>query len=496
MVLAILTLSGVLLLALNAFFVLAEFAVVKVRPTQVATRKNAGDRRALVLEDIQARLDEYLSVCQVGITLASVALGMVGKKATDILLGAGEHDMLRYALAIGISYVIVSGSHIVIGELVPKSVAIRISERAALACAKPLRFFHYAFWPALWLLNLLANGILRLIGMGRASEEGHHSEQELRLILEQSQERGLMSFRRLLLMENVFDFGGLTVADAMRPREHVRSLDARRPWAENQQVILRSHFTRYPLVIDDPERPSGLVHVKDLVLRAECDPPDIAALARPILTTAPTTPLESLLTEMQRKRIHAALVTDTGGAWVGLISLEDVIEELVGTIRDEFEDEEPVTLSEALTPERIQLGIEAPSPMAAVQQALSRLPPGSLPLPAEQILAALEERRRTAAIYLGNGVGLPNARVAGLKQPLVLFLRSTEGLACENTTEKAHLLFVLLTPAGQARVHQRLQSTISLMLQESEYVLDRLMTATSPAEVHEAVRAGEQAALG
>jgi CBS domain containing-hemolysin-like protein/mannitol/fructose-specific phosphotransferase system IIA component len=484
----------VALLALNAFFVLAEFAIVKVRPSRVTQLIAGGDPRAVLLSAIQSHLDEYLSVCQVGITLASVALGMVGEKTAELIMGE-RGSTTRYVIAMAVSYLVISGSHILLGELVPKSIAIRVADRAAIRCAQPLRVFHVIFFPALWLLTAASNAILRLVGMGPASTGEDPSEQELRIILDQSQERGVMSFRRLLFMENIFDFGGLTVRDAMRQRSQVRTLDARRPWPENLQIIRSAHFTRYPLLTADPTGPSGFVHVKDLVIHNECATPNLEALARPLLATTEGTPLETLFAEMQRRRIHVALVTDQGGRWTGFITFEDVMEELVGTIRDEFEDEEPIRLSDALSPERVQFDVEAESPVAAVRVALRRGPAAALPLPVAQILQAVSERERLVGTYLGHGIGMPHARLAGLGKPFVMVLRSGKGVPFEGTTEKGHLLFLLLTPAGQPRVHQRLQGIIATLLHESEVVKERLLTATSAEEVLEVIRTGEQAVL-
>ncbi len=484
-----------LLLALNAFFVLAEFAIVKVRPSRVAELAAEGDSRAVILEDIKKRLDNYLSVCQVGITLASVALGMVGERMAVNVLGDGEHSTARYAVAIGISYVVVAGSHIVLGELVPKSIAIRIADRASLWSARPLRLFDRMFFPALWLLNHLAMGILRLFGVSRASDMEDHSEQELRIILDQSQERGLMSFRRLIYLENVFDFGELAVRDAMRGRAVIRLLDASRPWAENLDFIRSTRFTRYPVIDGNPDQPVGFVHLKDLVIRGGAGTPDLRALIRPLPVVTESTSLEVLLADMQRRRIHAAAVHDVDGRWTGFITLEDVIEEIVGTIRDEFEDEEPVRLADAITPERVHLSIEADSPMAAVRAAFKRMPASALPIPAEQLLGAIERRERLVSTYLGQGLGLPHARVTGLPRPVLMLLRSHTGVPFEGTTEKGHLLFVLFTPAGQPRVHQRLLSIIATLLHESEFVRERLLTADSVDEVCEVIRTGEQAVL-
>lgn len=484
----------VVLLATNAFFVLAEFAIVKVRPSRVTQLAAEGDRRAGLLARIQCHLDEYLSVCQVGITLASVALGMVGEQTAEVLMGESENGV-RYVVAITVSYLLISGSHILLGELVPKSVAIRLADRAGLLCAKPLRFFHVLFFPALWVLTAASNGILRLVGIRHAGDSEQPSEQELRIILDQSQERGVMSFRRLLFMENIFDLGGLTVRDAMRTREQVRTLDAGAPWPDNLRTIRSARFTRYPLITANAAVPSSFVHIKDLVLSIDADTPELTALARPLLATSESTPLEALLTDMQRRRAHAAVVQNAAHQWTGFITLEDILEELVGTIRDEFDEEAPVRLSEVLSSRQIQFDVEAPSPYTAVQAAVARMAPSEVPVAVKAILQGRPQRNGLVATYLGDGIGMPHARIAGLVKPFVMLLRSNQGVPFEGTNEKARLLFLLLTPAGRPRIHQGLQGIIATLLHESDFVTERLLTATSPDEVMEVVRTGEQAVL-
>ena len=484
-----------LLLAVNSFFVLAEFAIVKVRGSRVTELMDEGHPKAALLQKIQANLDDYLGVCQVGITLASVALGMVSSASVDIVLGRGHTELWRHVLAIVASYVVVSGSHIVLGEQVPKSVAIRFADRFALVCASPLHWCRQLFWPALWVLTHLTHLTLRLFSIRRATNEETHSEEELRIILEHSQEHGLLSFRRLLFMENVFDFGELTVRDAMRSRSVVRCLGADLPYEENLAFARTTRFTRYPLITPGEPRPIGLVHLKDLVLRQSDSTLDLRALVRPILTTTESTPLESLLAEMQRRRIHAAVVNSAEGEWTGFITLEDLVEEIVGTINDEFDDEEPVRLADTLSVDQIFLDVNEPSPMAAVRSALRQTPAERLPLPAAELADAVEHREQLVGTYVGHGIAMPHARITGLSRPVVLILRSTTGITCSGTSELAHLLFVLLTPAGQPRVHLRLQSTIAGILHESAFVKDRLLTANTREEVLEAIRTGEQAAL-
>jgi CBS domain containing-hemolysin-like protein len=495
MLAVVLVASLIALLALNAFFVMAEFAIVRVRPSRVAELVADRHPRAELLQNIQSNLDEYLGVCQVGITLASVALGMVGNRATEVLLGPRHSGFWSYVLAVVVSYLVVSGSHIVLGEQVPKSIAIRIADKLALICALPLRLTRNAFWPVLWVLTHLTHWTLRLIRMRGNTNEETHTEDELRIILEQSQESGMMSFRRLLFMENVFDFGTLTVRDSMRSRSTVRCLVAGRSWEENLAVIRSSRFSRYPVIKTDWERPVGIVHLKDLVIRAPGCEHDLMSVIRPLLTTTETTPLEVLLTEMQRRRIHSAIVNSPDGHWTGFITLEDIIEEIIGTIRDEFEEEEPIRVADTLTLAHIVLNIEAASPLDAVRRAIFSMPRNLLPMPPEQIIDTLQNREPLVGVYFGSGIAMPHARLANLRKPFVMILRSIRGIPSPGTNELAHLLFVLLTPAGMPRVHLRLQSTIAALLHESEFVKDRLMTADTPDEILEAIRAGEQAAL-
>lgn len=501
----LLLLIAVLLVLLNGFFVLAEFSAVKMRPSRLRELQDDGVRGAATATHIQEHLDDYLSVCQVGITFTSIGLGFAGEPAIvrgvePLLVWSGlfAEDssatwLTAHSVAFAVAYAVVSYAHILIGELVPKSIAIRRTDRAALLTAPLLKFFRSLFGIPLWVLNGSANFVMGLLGMGRTGHEETHSEDELRILLNQSQSTGTMSFRRLLYLENVFDLGELLVRDAMRPRSQVRCMNAGASLPDNLTVARKYRFSRYPLQ-HGAEIPQGFIHLKDLLLMEEGSE-DLKSLSRPVILTEESTLLESVLGEMQKKRCHVALVRDHSGAWSGFLTLEDVIEEIVGTIRDEFEDEEPISLSDALAEDRVQLSIEADSAIEAVRKALMQVHPESLPVSREEVIRAVEDRERLVETYLGRNLGMPHARLPGLLRAMVLVLRSEKGIPYRGTTERAHLLFVLLTPAGQPRVHQRLQAVIATLLDESEYIPERLRTAGSPAEVLEILRAGEQAAL-
>ncbi len=493
-----------LLLLVNAFFVLVEFAIVKARPTHIEELEAAGDGRARIVQYIQTHLDKFLSLCQVGITLASIGLGFVGEPAAAELMkplvawiGAGRMtDAVAHGIAISIAYALVSYLHIVIGEQVPKAVAIRFTDASALITARWVRLCYYIFYLPLCLLNSSVNFVLRQIGIGSMNLHEIHSEDEIRIILEQSQSSGLMSFRRLLYIENVLDFGGLAVRNAMRSRSQVKSLSARASREENEKVIRDFRHSRFPLLAEDPENPVGYVHVKSWFL-AEHDGntvTDLKALARPCLKVKESDPLEPLLATMQRRGNHMALVYDSEGKWSGIITMEDVVEEVIGAIEEEFPVEEPVYLSDALTPGRILLDTAGRNIIDAVRQALKRIPEAELPLPAATILLSVAEREKLMSSYVGKRLAIPHARFSGLQKPCVFVLRLKEPIPAPVPGETIHLLFLLLTPSTMPRVHQVFLSRIARML-ESEFLEERLHDAATAAELLDAIRAAEQTAL-
>src|SRR4051812_3352850 len=330
-------LGAVVLLLLNAFFVLAEFAAVKLRSSRVEElidQKRAG---AGMVKQIADHLDEYLSLCQVGITIASIALGAVAEPLVEPLVSPAIHALgiaspaVSHALVVICGVAIVSYGHVLLGEQVPKLIALRNTDTAALATAYPLRVFRLVFYAPLWVLNASSRAVLRLLGLSPDAPEEKHSEDELRIILGRSHTGGVMSFRRLLFMENVFDFGELKVRDTMRPRALVRTLRASAPWADNLGIVREARYSRFPLVEGPAERaPMGIIHIKDLVVHHQEGEPQLTKIARPFITTHEDAPLEAVLTDMQRRRIHIAIALDKQGRWSGFLSMEDIIEEIIG----------------------------------------------------------------------------------------------------------------------------------------------------------------------
>jgi tellurite resistance protein TerC len=324
---------------------------------------------------------------------------------------------------------------------------------------------------------------------------------DLKQLFERTERLGLIPFRRLLLIENIIDMGDLTVRDAMRRRSGVRTLNLNAPWRENLGIISDTHFSRYPLVESEGAKPIGVLHVKSIPF---AEPPEtmtperLRSLARPLLEMSETLPLEEALAQFQRRYRKMAIVVDpNNGGWTGVLTAEDVLEELVGRISDEFDQtrsDNPLPLADALTPGRIVFDLNATTIQEAVQQLISRIAPGELTVDPASIIETVQQREQTMATYLGQGLALPHGRLDGIDKPVLLFGRSAEGVPVENSSERADLFFLLLTPTGLARIQPRLLADI-VGLMESEYVTERLRKAETAEEVIEAVRAGQQVVL-
>jgi len=337
---------GLLLVLLNGFFVAAEFALVKVRPTQIDPHVERGDPRAKVARHMVRHLDSYLSATQVGITLASLALGWIGEPAFAwilepwILRIPGATPAVVHSISLATAFVVITVLHIVLGELVPKSIAIRKSEGTSLWIAVPLYGFFKMTYPAIWLLNHAANGILRIFGIQPVSEtELGHSEEELRRLLTEPSHDGLASQKGELL-DNVFELSHRTARQIMIPRADVAFLSTTWTLAENLDIARRSGHTRFPLCDGDLDHAIGLVHIKDL-FRAEAPTTDLRDVARDLKFVPETLALDRLLRRMRRERTHLAAILDEYGGVSGIVALENVIEEIVGPIQDEFDAEKP-----------------------------------------------------------------------------------------------------------------------------------------------------------
>jgi CBS domain containing-hemolysin-like protein len=336
----------------NGFFVAAEFALVKVRLSQIEQLSRRGSFPARVARNVLQHLDSYLSACQLGITLASLGLGWVGedvgKKLLRPALGSiGFPQAAADYLALPLAFVLITFLHISLGEQAPKIMAIRAAQPTALVVSLPLTVFYKGLWPFIWVLNKASNLMLRVIGV-RAGSSGEQlpNEEELRLILAESAAGGELSRRERLMMENVLDLEEKVTRQVMVPRRDIVFLTTRRTSEENLSIIAESQYTRFPLCDGDLDRVIGMVHTKDVLgAIASGNPlPVLTKLSRKLPFFPETMRLDVLLREFQRNRTHVAMVVDEYGTVSGMVTFEDVLEELVGPIQDEFDRELPMII--------------------------------------------------------------------------------------------------------------------------------------------------------
>ncbi|MGE5703713.1 MAG: hemolysin family protein [Clostridia bacterium] len=333
------------LVLLNGFFVASEFALVKVRQTRLAQLVNEGNTRAVYAQEVTQKLDAYLSACQVGITLASLGLGWVGEPAIahmivePLLHNFQLPDYVISALSFGIAFAIITFLHIVLGELAPKSFAIQKAEQTSLWLAFPLKMFYKLTYPAIWLLNGAANGLLKLMGLGSVSEhEAAHTEEEIRLLVDQSMQSGHIDKEEKTLVDNVFDFSETIAREVMIPRIDMICLYTANTFQENLATIQACRHSRFPVAEDDKDNIIGFVHASDFYLRAlSKQEVTIDTILRPVLTVPESMEISQVLRKMQKQRSQIAIVLDEYGGTAGMVTMEDILEEIVGDIRDEFD---------------------------------------------------------------------------------------------------------------------------------------------------------------
>ena len=335
-------------LALNGFFVAAEFALVRVRETRIVQLEQEGSARARRVRDALQDLDSYLSVCQVGITVASLGLGWVGEPAISELirpvfglLGL-ENESVVEIVAVALGFAIITYAHLVFGEQAPKYFSIQLAEKTALWIARPLKVFMLFFSPMVWLVNASTNFVLKPWGIRLGEETEPHSEEELRIMISSSATSGVLDPQERDYINNVFDFGDTVAREVMVPRPDIEALPSDAPLEVLVEEAAFGRYTRYPVYEEDLDHILGVVHVKDLFRAAKEEPEsfDLKSLIRDCLVVPENKRIEEILREFQKRKLQVAIVIDEWGSVEGLVTIEDVLEELVGEIQDEFDEDE------------------------------------------------------------------------------------------------------------------------------------------------------------
>lgn len=342
------------LVALNGFFVAAEFAIVKVRPSQINTKKHSSKALQKTSHYILRHLDSNLAATQLGITLASLGLGWVGEGVfaqllkhllTSFNLGLSTNGI--HAIAIPLAFASITFMHIIFGELAPKSIAIRNPVGTTLFVAYPLKLFHLIFSPAIGLLNGTANLLLKLIGIHPVNEGEAFTEEELKLIITESEEQGSIQETESNLIHKVFDFDNREVEDILIPRMGFIAIEKSASLDEAIDLVLERGYSRYPVYEEAPDQIIGMIYAKDLlrVIQHKRQTPWLAYI-RPPFYVPWNKKIKDLLKEMQSQKVQMAFVVDEYGSVIGLTTIEDILEELVGEIQDEYDHERPPVIKQ------------------------------------------------------------------------------------------------------------------------------------------------------
>ena len=338
----------IVLIALNGFFVAAEFTIVKVRPSQLAELIADGNTRAKYAQKLVDNMDVSLSVTQLGITLVSLGLGWVGEPFLGSVLRplfalVGVTGSAVDTISFAVAFSIITAGHIILGELAPKNVAIQKALAVLLWISPPLLLFQHITYPIVWILNHVANFVIRTAGFEVVKEQSDaHSEDEIRILMAESRKHGFIDKTEYDFVDNVFDFSDLEVRDIMTPRTDMVCLYLEDGMEKNIRVALEHHLTRYPICREDKDDIIGFLHIKDLLSPlCEGEKPDLNSLARRALVVPEAMPVSRLLSTMQQKKAQLAIVVDEYGGTAGMATIEDVVEEIVGDIQDEFDQERP-----------------------------------------------------------------------------------------------------------------------------------------------------------
>ena len=327
-------------LLMNAFFVAAEFSLVRVRKSQVEILVDEGRKGAKYTKLVADNVNAYLSACQLGITLASLALGWLGEPAVSALFeplfkALNVPEAATHGISIVIGFVIITALHIVVGELIPKSLAIFSTERYALFTATPLVWFYRITYPVMWLFNSITNGVMKMLGHDVANEHEVYTDEEIKLLIDESTESGLIDPEQNEYVDNIFDLGDKDAEAIMTPRTDVVCIDLDDPLEESLQTVLQYKYTRYPVCRGSKDRIVGFVHVKDLYTMPKDATVDDLRV-RMIQAVPEGVPIAKLLQTLQEKRTKIAVVIDEHGGTAGIVTMSDIMEQIVGRIDDEY----------------------------------------------------------------------------------------------------------------------------------------------------------------
>lgn len=335
-----------LLILMNGFFVATEFSIVKVRKSKIETLVSEGNKNAKYALKVVNNLNSYLSACQLGITLASLGLGWIGEPAVaDVLMPLFTFfkvpSSIAHSIAFLLGFAIITGLHIVLGELCPKSIAIISTEKIVLSTSLVLIIFYKVTYPIMWAFNHSTNLVLKIFGINQVEDhEEAHTDEEIKLLVEESYEHGLIDQTELTFVDNIFDFSETTVKDVMIPRTDMICIYIDDTFDEIIQVALEHQLTRYPVCKEGKDNVIGFIHIKDLFKqKIQGNNHNIRDILREIKFVPESLSISDLFKIFQKEKTQMAIVIDEYGGTSGLLTIEDILEEIVGDIHDEFDED-------------------------------------------------------------------------------------------------------------------------------------------------------------
>lgn len=490
-----------LIVGLNALFVLMEYALVRSRTARLEALARRGDPLAARVQGMISRLEEHLAAIQVGITVLGLALGAFAEPQVSQWLGDAIARRLDAALpptllrgvSVALALGILSFVQIVVGELVPRTAAIHKAETIARLGAIPLQGFAALCRPAVVAMAAASGLIARLLGIKAASAaDTAVSEEEMRILMGETHEKGSFPFERLMLIENLFDLGQTRAQEAMTTRDKIAYLSLSRSWEENLATIRARRFSRYPLCEDDLDSVVGFVHVKDLTLKPEAgSPPDLKHLRRDIPDVREDEPLEKLLKTFPDKGVQMAVVRDSMGRVLGLITLEDIVEELIGEVHDEYDLPQAWSLSGKIVAQACAIQLLAASPQEAIVQLVERLCAAAPGLRRDEVLQAVLEREKKFSSAVGKGVAVPHARLPSLEKALVAVGRFAKPVPFQAPDgAPVRLVFLILTPAAVPVTQLKVLGRIAALL-SNENLRRKLLRAKTAESLLETLRTAD-----
>ena len=499
MITLIYILLACLIILMNGFFVLGEFALVKVRRTRLQELAKKGGYKEKLMLQAHEKIDDYLSSIQIAITMTSLALGWVGEPSVGKLLSwfmpwlmPFLPTALFYTISFVLSFLLITSMHVVFGEQVPKLLSIKYPEKTLSYIIIPLHYFYVVTRLFRKFLVYVAYKTLSVLGIDPHAKEAPISQEELRMMFSSSQEGGKLSLRRLMMFENLFDFEQVKLKEIMTPKSKISALKKGNTWQENFAIINARKFSRYPLYENTIDDATEYVSVKEMSLESiiKKEAPIEEKYTYPILNLDENTSVESALREFQKTRRHLAFVRNSKDQVCGLVSLEDVLEELVGEIRDEYEKQPVFLLSNFLVAHASIPNLKSTEKFACFDEILDSIYKEHPVFSKIQASQFIKQREKLMSCALAKGVAFPHARIASLSKAMVAIGVSKKGIIFDKEQSPVHLIFLILTPFKEPAAQLKILAELAAISQ-NKVVTDRILKSKTPAEIAEIILAFE-----